>query len=376
MKKICFASPKYYRSTVGGTEVQTYLMAAGLAATGCYHVSYVTTDIDESETLEGVRVVRISRSTEDGQCSFEEFARTLDSESPDLVFEVGRSQFTCHAARYCSDHGIPFIFRVSSEISCRRLREIPRVFGEYSLRKAFNPLRMAKALTVDWRTFEAMKKASVIIAQTGTQQKILQRSFDREIVRFRNLHEVPAEESIVKDETPMVLWLASIKSVKRPRLFLEMCKQLHGRGCRVVMAGRMSEEGFRKEVEDLAAKGVLEYLESVTFEESNALLTRARVFVLTSKYEGLPNTVIQAWLRRTPTVSLGVDPDGMIAQNGLGASVTTVDDAVGAIVELLQDGSKYERAARAARQFAIRRFGMASQVKTLKAIVDRALHAG
>lgn len=376
MKKISFASPKYFRSTVGGTEVQTYLMAAGLASVGCYRTSYLTTDIDESQTLERVRVIKIPRSTKDGDCLFDEFARTLDSESPDLVFQAGRSQFTWYAARYCSDRGIPFIFRVSSDVSCRRFREIPRVLGEYSLRKSINPVRMAKALMVDWRTFEAMKKASLIIAQTRTQQKILQRSFDQEIVCFQNLHQVPSEESITKDETPMVLWLASVKSVKRPRLFLEICKQLHGSGCRVVMAGRMSEERFREDVEDLVARGFLEYVENVTFEESNALLARARVFVLTSKYEGLPNTVIQAWLRRTPTVSLGVDPDGMIAKNGLGVHVTSVDRAVEAISELLRKGEKYEQVASAARQFAVERFGMPSQAKALKAIVDRALYAG
>lgn len=376
MKRICFASPNYFRSTVGGTEVQTYLMAAGIAGDGRYDVSYATTDVDEPEAVDGVRVVRIPAGNGEGGCTFEAFARTLDSESPDLVVQAGRSQFTCHAARYCSDRGIPFIFRVSSEISCRRFREVPRVFGEYTLRKAINPVRMARALLVDWRTFKAMRKASVIIAQTRTQQERLQQSFDQHVVHFRNLHEVPPEQTITKDERPMVLWLASVKSGKRPELFLDICKRLQGRGCRIVMAGRMSEERFREDIEDLATRGFLEYVENVSFEDSNALLARARVFVLTSKYEGLPNTVIQAWLRRTPTVTLGVDPDGMIAHKGLGASVATVDGAVDAIAELLEDEAKYEQAAGRAREFAIEHFGMPSQVETLKAIVDKTLHGG
>lgn len=375
MANICFASVRYFGNTVGGTEVQTFLMARGLAESG-YRTSYATPDIAESHTHRGVNLVPIPGSADSGQCRFADFERALDSASPDLVIQVGRNQLTEHTARYCASRGVPFVFRVSSEISCRRFREIPRIFGEYPLGKAANPARMARALALDWRTFRAMKRAAVIIAQTKVQQAMLQRAFDQEVVHFENLHEVPAEEAIVKDETPMVLWLASMKSTKRPGLFLEMCKRLSGSGCRVVMAGRMNEERFREDIERLAASGELEYIENVSFEESNALLARARVFVLTSKYEGMPNTLIQAWLRRTPTVSLGVDPDGMIRSNGLGAHAGTLDEAVAAIEALLRDPATCDRAGDRARQFAIERFGMEAQVERLQGVVEKALHAG
>lgn len=369
-------SPTYYLNTVGGAEVQLHMMATGLAGLGASDVSYVTTDIDESTYSEGVRIVKIPSNGENGRCLFEDFARALDSVSPDLVLQLGRKQFTWYAARYCSLRGIPFLFSAASDIDCRPFREFPRYFGEFPLKKLTNPARLARAFVMDRRTLGAMKSADLVMAQTETQRRRLKRLCRKEVAIFQNLHHVPPVEHIVKDEPPTVLWLASMKPVKRPQLFLEVCRGLRNRGVRVVMAGRMNNERFRGQIDELVQSGDLEYIEHVTFEQSNELLARASVFVLTSRHEGLPNTLIQAWLRRTPTVSLGVDPDGMITSNNIGVHTTRVGETVDAILGLLADNERYNRVANAARTFAIERFGMDSQVQRLNQHVDRALNAG
>jgi hypothetical protein len=56
----------------------------------------------------------------------------------------------------------------------------------------------------------------------------------------------------------------------------------------------------------------LDLLGEVPLEEVNAQLAAGHLFVNTSKTEGFPNTFIQAWMRRVPTLSLDVDPDGIL----------------------------------------------------------------
>ena len=52
----------------------------------------------------------------------------------------------------------------------------------------------------------------------------------------------------------------------------------------------------------------LDYLGEQPIERVNSEIAASDVLVTTS-YEGFPNTFIQAWLRGVPVVSNGVDPD-------------------------------------------------------------------
>lgn len=372
---ICFVSPTYYGNTVGGVEVQLYFMAKGLAKLDAFNVAYLTTDIDESRTIDGVRFIRIPGDTSNKSCSFEQFESALDDESPDLVFQQGRKQFTHYSARYCKSRKIPFVFGAASDIDCRYLRQVPRFFVEFPLKRLRNPMDISRALVMDLRTYSAMRSAQIHIAQTETQRNLLERVFGKKSFVYGNPHEIPAEDELVKDDPPLVLWLASVKSSKRPELFIDIARRLKGRGYRMMLAGRMNAESYRKEIEAAASDGTINYVENVAFEDSNALIAKARVFVLTSIYEGLPNTLIQAWLRRTPTVSCGFDPGGLIEDNDLGAYVTSVEAAVDAIVKLMEDEDEYARVAAGAREFAIASFGMDVQAEKLGKIMLEALPA-
>jgi len=72
----------------------------------------------------------------------------------------------------------------------------------------------------------------------------------------------------------------------------------------------------------------IDYLGSVSFEQSNELMEKSSVFVNTSLREGFPNTFIQAWMRNVPTVSLSVDPDNLIEKNQIGFHSKSIDQLI------------------------------------------------
>ena len=109
-----------------------------------------------------------------------------------------------------------------------------------------------------------------------------------------------------------------------------------------------------------------EYIENVSFDKSNELISKASVFVNTSqRNEGFPNTFIQAWLRKTPTVSLSFDPDGIIKTRNIGFVSNIFDQLIEDVKTLIVDAALRERMGERARKYAIQEYSVAENFDRL-----------
>ena len=79
------------------------------------------------------------------------------------------------------------------------------------------------------------------------------------------------------------------------------------------------------------------------YRDVSAFYSRARVLVNTSDVEGFPNTYLQAWASGTPVVAF-FDPDGVIAREGLGATVRTRGGDARGRAALTSDESEWKAA--------------------------------
>lgn len=320
MKKICFINPSSVFGEVGGAEVQVFILAKQMVKRN-WSVFYVTMPDqipDNHDT--GIHFVPIN---ETGNIKKDEplFINELRKINPDYIYQRGRKLWTHYTGIYRQSADCNFIFASSMDIDCYKhkfLFRTPNTLRELYIRIK----RWDYNLHLDKRTLEGMKSADLVLSQTFTQKNLLKNNVGIESKVFPNIHPLPeVKNNPYTDSKPVVLWLARFRAWKQPEIFIKLAYACKDLDCRFVMAGRMSDGKYEQQIEQAERElPNFEYLGSLPFEETNALLERVSLLVNTSKQEeGFPNTYIQAWLRKVPVVTLNFDPDNVIQKNNLGA---------------------------------------------------------
>jgi glycosyltransferase involved in cell wall biosynthesis len=182
------------------------------------------------------------------------------------------------------------------------------------------------------------------VAQNAFQLASCRRNHQREALVIPSCYVPPPHARRATLEHDRVLWVGTVHDYKRPHWFLDVAERLPQR--RFVMIGGPSvggerlKPGYFEAVRSRAARlPNVEFTGFLPLEEVERWFDRARLLVLTSVYEGMPNVFLQAWARGVPTVAT-VD---------VGAAVNTVfgDVAQGAarVETLLSDNTLWSQAA-------------------------------
>jgi glycosyltransferase involved in cell wall biosynthesis len=187
---------------------------------------------------------------------------------------------------------------------------------------------------------------------------------------LKNRHPVPIKLP-QKKNPPIVLWLASLKRLKQAELFIELAKACQDLNCRFILAGRCSDKGYLSELlMQMQGLSNIEYIGRVTFEESDELIGCASVCVNTSKYEGFPNTFVQAWMRKVPVVSLNVDPDDILVSEGIGFHSGNMENMVADVKNLINNKGLREEMGEKAQKYAFEHHTPEKNVKKIVKLFD------
>ena len=113
---------------------------------------------------------------------------------------------------------------------------------------------------------------------------------------------------------------------------------------------------LKKEITEFAnTHKNFDFIPGVPSGKDNEYYERASLLINTSLHEGYSNTFIQAWLRETPVVSLDVDPDCDICENGLGYHAKgDLNAMVNKIKEFMENPPKLKEMGRKCREYAIK----------------------
>jgi len=180
----------------------------------------------------------------------------------------------------------------------------------------------------------------------------------------------PASEALAHSERlPYVAWVAMLREHKRPDLLIDLARQLPG--VRFVVCGGVSRHRSQAGYSERMAAALrdlpnVEYRGLVPPEQSLDVIARAAVLLSTSDSEGFPSTFLEAWTSGTPVVSLTVDPDHLLTEEGLGVLSGTVPQAATDLRRLVDEVELRRVIGARARDFVVRRHSPSAVSETFR----------
>ncbi|MCX7717330.1 MAG: glycosyltransferase family 4 protein [Candidatus Sumerlaeaceae bacterium] len=209
-----------------------------------------------------------------------------------------------------------------------------------------------------------LRRCAARLAQTEVQRQMILRNYGLDSFVIGNAHEMP-ERVEPPDARDTVLWVGRCHPWKRADLFLDLAARLpHRRFVMIAPALKDHAALFEQISQRAATLKNLEFSSGVAPQEMPAYYNRARVMVMTSEVEGFPNVLIEALKTGTPTVSLHLNPDHVLADAAQVGEIAApgfffpsyTDELAGLVERLFEDDGLWRRCSQCAREIAMERF--------------------
>lgn len=200
--------------------------------------------------------------------------------------------------------------------------------------------------------YYAIRHADQIVAQTLSQQLLLQKRFGRDSVLIRNPISLTGQDPPppADQPEPYVLWVGRAESFhKRAHLCPELARQCPE--LRFVMIVNKNRRGMFEQIVRQAPSNV-SVIERVPFAEIDSYFRHASALVNTSGVEGFPNAFLQAAKYGVPILSLDVDPGRMLTKHGCGAVASCrLDTLAKTLRSTVEDESRRAKMSIAGRRY-------------------------
>jgi glycosyltransferase involved in cell wall biosynthesis len=270
--------------------VQQAILARLLAAAG-HAVSMICLDYGQPERtqVDGVTVRRIFRQQEGVPVlrfihpRLTSMWRALKAVNADIYYFRSAAMWVGVLAEFCRHHGRRLVYAGASD-------------------RDFDPgeggqIRYARDR---WLYRRGIRRADAIVAQNEYQRASCKRTFGKDAVVIPSCYVPPQGERMNGD---LVLWVGTMHEGKRPEILFELAERMPHRRF-VMIGGPGLNRAFYDATQARAAQlPNVEFKGFMPLAEVETWFDRARVFVNTSLYEGMPNTFLQAWSRGIPTVA-------------------------------------------------------------------------
>lgn len=333
---ICFVAPHAYPlmagrndiAVVGGAELQQYFLARGLVERG-FEVSMVCLDYGQPDVsrIDGITVHRAFRP--DAGIPIIRFLHPrltsiwscLKRADADIYYSRAAGILAGIVARFCRQHSRKSIFAAAGNPD----------FDRKTSRIRFKRDR--------WIYEYGLRASDELIAQNLDQVGRCELNFKRTPTLIENCYPLPARGRA--DCGKHVLWVSTIREIKRPELLLDLAQMLPEFSFIMIGGPDNREHELFNEIQSRANTiSNLQFVGFVPYREIDRYFDDAQLVLNTSESEGFPNTFLQAWSRGVPTVSL-FDCGAQAGGKAIGRVVSDETEMAEQIAALMRDHSQW-----------------------------------
>jgi glycosyltransferase involved in cell wall biosynthesis len=292
----------------GGAELQTRLLAEALARKGL-RVAHIIYHHDRPTTAPVPSLELVKRKPWVGRRSLRgklsealRVWRSLDDADARLYLFRGGGAHLVVGAVFCLLHRRGLVVSASNDLDFIFDRPDRSRWGQALYRAA-------------------LRRSQCVIVQTTQQLKLARGDLgaDAHVELIPSFAE-PTNASAPAPEPEGFLWAARLVPYKLPLRYVDLARALpEAHFWMVAPWTSETPEALMKQLTDAAGDTPnLELLPNQWREKVLEMIRRSAAVVVTSSHEGMPNVFLEAWARGVPVISLHVDPDGRIADEGLG----------------------------------------------------------
>lgn len=364
-KKLCIITPAHWSHGMGGAEYQVKLLVDKMLLNKNVHLIYLSRRIEKGFRPSQYDLIKISTDNMFQQYGFffDTFSllKLLKKIKPDIIYQRVGCSYTGIAAYYAQKTGCRMIWHISSDNGLS-------VGSKWTWIK---PHVLIDDLILKW----GIKNARVIVTQSAYQKKAVEQiNHHASIYHIRNFHPLP-KGNITSVKSDQIVWVSNLKQLKQPEMYIDLAERLEKSGiktqCIVIGSPPAFSNGYGKNIMNLMKNSSnLNYLGRLPQEKVNEIINQSKLLINTSKWEGFPNTFIQAWMRKTPVVSLYCDPDYVIRDYRCGLVSGTLNKMVEDVICLLNNEQERKIMGENAQKYAFENHSMKNLEKLENIILE------
>lgn len=243
---------------------------------------------------------------------------------PDIVICRGASRSLSFLSKLCRHNHIQLVMFGASDSDFVPGKEI--VGGSSLNRKLYQ---------------KSLSKIDYLVTQNNEQQAALLRYYGKNSLVLPNIWLQDEAKKQISKKLYDAIWISNLRPLKRAEWFVALAEEYPQYEFAIV-GGPLDIEYYNQIKQSVSDIKNLSFLGSRSFVDVNRLLPKCRILVCTSRFEGFPNTFLQAWAHNIPVIST-VNPSGIITEYSLGHCVNDVSELKTKFIEMMNDESDYKQ---------------------------------